>query len=420
MLQLWRFLPAGRPHRGGYRIHAFQHTSYTGVCWGIAPFHPAARARVAGDRSRRDRFACTLVAMALLVGLANLALAPVARAGDGVLEINQACAEGDGCFPGDGPGLPVQITNAAPATSFRLTSDLVVPTNTLRGIHVTASQISIDLGGFAILGASCVGSNSDCTPAAPPVGTIAHGIDATLLPFSAMSGLRVSNGQIVGMGGKGISAPPRSTVEGVEVRFNADSGIRVLESSALRDVVANRNGGHGVELDRGTIATRVVANDNALDGLQVLGFFGEAAAIVRDSVFRENGQSGIRCLGEAARIENNVASRNGQAGIDCDNASHITNNTVVTNQGNGIVCDGDGLIADNTVTENGGSTGIGIECTNHCLVRGNLVRGAGVPLSLSLLDAAYADNVFFRSGASANPTAGVNLGGNLCNGAPCP
>jgi hypothetical protein len=60
----------------------------------------------------------------ILVCLAVLA-APVARAGDGVIEISQSCALAvSGCFAGDAPGFPITITAAAPARSFRLTSDL--------------------------------------------------------------------------------------------------------------------------------------------------------------------------------------------------------------------------------------------------------------------------------------------------------
>lgn len=358
----------------------------------------------------------------LVLGLLSLTLAvpTLARAGDGVLEINQACAAGDGCFPGDAPGFPVEINVAAPSGSFRLTSDLVVPDNATRGIRVTRSRVAIDLGGFSILGAACVGTNADCTPAAPPIGTIAHGIDATPLPLTAMSGLHVWNGHIVGMGGKGLSAPPGSRVHDVEARFNAGSGLRLLQGSSLRDCVAAQNGGHGIELDRSATVTRVVAEQNTLDGIAILAFVGESTTVVRDSTLRANGGVGLRAAGEIVRIEGNVVTRNTQGGLQVDSGAKIEGNSVVANPGDGIVCDLDGLITNNTVSDNGGTTGNGIRCNGDCAVRGNLVRGQSIPLSLGLLASGYADNVLFRSGGSAIPGGGVNLGGNLCNGVLCP
>jgi hypothetical protein len=74
-----------------------------------------------------------------------------AGAGDGVLEINQACVAA-GCFAGDAPDFAVEITPQAPAGSFRLTSDLVVLTENTTAISVTRSGTSIDLAGFGLHG----------------------------------------------------------------------------------------------------------------------------------------------------------------------------------------------------------------------------------------------------------------------------
>ena len=55
--------------------------------------------------------------------LLTLTLALPALAVDGVLEINQACAESTGCFAGDSPGFPVTIQDPG---SYRLTGALVL------------------------------------------------------------------------------------------------------------------------------------------------------------------------------------------------------------------------------------------------------------------------------------------------------
>jgi hypothetical protein len=78
-----------------------------------------------------------------------LVLAGPALAVDGVLEINQACAVNTGCFSGDVSGFPVSINGSA-GRSYRLTSDLVIPSVNSNGILANAPDI--DLGGFSIIG----------------------------------------------------------------------------------------------------------------------------------------------------------------------------------------------------------------------------------------------------------------------------
>jgi hypothetical protein len=72
-----------------------------------------------------------------------LALASVAaNAGEGVLEINQACATQTGCFPGDGAGFPVVISSSG---SYRLTSNLSVPDANTSGVVVLAASVDLNL-----------------------------------------------------------------------------------------------------------------------------------------------------------------------------------------------------------------------------------------------------------------------------------
>ena len=59
--------------------------------------------------------------------LSGLLLATSSWAGDGVLEINQACAVETGCMPGDTAGFPVAILTSG---SYRLTSSPAVPDET--------------------------------------------------------------------------------------------------------------------------------------------------------------------------------------------------------------------------------------------------------------------------------------------------
>src|SRR5262245_35297368 len=101
-----------------------------------------------------------------LVSCAMVLAAPGAWAEPGDLEINQACATGPGCFAGDAPGFPVQISAAG---SYRLTGNLVVPSENTDAIQVlvlaTPTPVTIDLGGHEIRGpVVCSGSPIACVP----------------------------------------------------------------------------------------------------------------------------------------------------------------------------------------------------------------------------------------------------------------
>ena len=135
-----------------------------------------------------------LLAVALLLSAFSLP----ALAGNGVLEINQACATNPntGCFPGDFPGFPVTI-NVLSDKSYRLTSDLTVPDEFTSAIVLLQSRVSIDLNGFEIRRADCLGP---CSISDSGTG---HGVEAS---FFGAEGISVKNGSISGMGGSGVRA----------------------------------------------------------------------------------------------------------------------------------------------------------------------------------------------------------------------
>ncbi len=97
-----------------------------------------------------------------MLSLLTLILATPAFATDGVLEINQTCAVQTGCFAGDTAGLPVTITTAG---SYRLTSDLVVPSGQaiLCPFSTCPDDVSIDLNGFTIDGTGSISNGIQLT-----------------------------------------------------------------------------------------------------------------------------------------------------------------------------------------------------------------------------------------------------------------
>jgi len=119
-----------------------------------------------------------------LASLLVLLVPIAAHAGDGRLEINAACVAA-GCFAGDTPGFPVQITSAG---SYLLTSNLTVPDADTTAITLGAGA-SLDLGGFTIAGpTSCTGTPAVCTGTGGGSG------------ISSGTQTSVRNGRITGMG----------------------------------------------------------------------------------------------------------------------------------------------------------------------------------------------------------------------------
>ncbi len=85
-----------------------------------------------------------------VVAFLILILALPALAGDGVLEINQTCAVQTGCFAGDTAGFPVTVTQPG---SYVLTENLSIPPAAgPNAVHLSASEVTLDLNGFTITG----------------------------------------------------------------------------------------------------------------------------------------------------------------------------------------------------------------------------------------------------------------------------
>ena len=171
-----------------------------------------------------------------------LAFATAALAVDGVIEINQVKALDGGITPGDTAGFPVSITLSG---SYRLTGNLTVPNENTHGIVVSTGDVTIDLNGFAILGAvSCLGTPPVCSPSTGSGDGISTG----------SSRLTVINGTIRGMGGNGINAGfGDSRIENVHVTSNIGDGILGSQEAIIRGNTVRLNGGNGIRVFFGSL-----------------------------------------------------------------------------------------------------------------------------------------------------------------------
>jgi hypothetical protein len=165
------------------------------------------------------RIGCALGAGACLLGIV-----PAARAEDGVVEINQACATGAGCFPGDAGAFPVSITESG---SYRLTSNLRVSSAAGAApntdvIQILTDDVTLDLNGFVV---SCRRTTIPPAPCSDTTGT-GRGIVVN------GKNIHIENGTVRDMASSGILAEASATyaLDSIRARNNAD-GLLALQNS---------------------------------------------------------------------------------------------------------------------------------------------------------------------------------------------
>jgi len=246
------------------------------------------------EQSVRIRRGASLV----VAGLAWLLVGGPATAGDGRVEINQACALA-GCGGGDDPGFPVTL---AAGGNFVLTSDLVVTPTTANGV-VLGDRAALDLAGFAIRGPVTCGDTG--------------------------SGLTCTTGG----SGVGITAGFGSTIHGGTVRGMGLHGIVVTDAVEVYDMVSEQNGHAGISVG--------ASND---------------AILIHDCRVQANGGAGIAIAlyanpSLASLVRNVLAYQNGGvAGLDTD-AALVVGSVSSFNEGWGYI--GTGAIGGNTFANNG-------------------------------------------------------------------
>lgn len=250
------------------------------------------RSLLLSQTARREVGALLLFAACIVL------LSRPAFAGEGALEINQACVA-TGCVPGDAPGFPVTTQTGG---RYVLTSDLTLPTAASSGV-LLEDFATLDLGGFAIVGpATCSGSPATCTNTGGGIGVVV-GAGGTL-----------RNGTIRGVGGTGVAADESVLIEDVAVIRNGSVGIGGdTAGGILRGCRVFQNGSHGINLALGR---------------------GGPGTLITGSTVQGNGGDGIRAA-----------------------EANILGNTIIENDGLGLTLNfvsGDGGFAHNVIRENNG------------------------------------------------------------------
>lgn len=291
-----------------------------------------------------------------------------ASASDGVLEINQACAA-VGCFPGDAPGLPVQIQGAA-GTAFRLTSNLTATGSAI--VISTDEAVALDLNGFAIRGpGSCSGTlgSISCT------GLAGAGIDVSA-PLGQLQ-TRIRNGFVSGFGHavRVISGSATGSLRISDLQIES-SGNGILGSdSASADLIVERS------VVRRTVGACISWRwDVDVRESQIMDCGGVGVSVpgrrvgIADSRIERVTLGGIDC-GDFSTIRAVEVIAAGGTGIQCGRSCQIIGSKIVNGLGSGIATGYLASIVDNVVDSNGGTA---IQASDGSKIRGNTVGAARV------------------------------------------
>jgi hypothetical protein len=286
--------------------------------------------------------------------LGCVAMQPAAHARDGVIEINQAMIDAN-------PAAAV-INQSG---SYRLTSNLTQPTNDTDVIRIDANNVTLDLNGFAIIGAN------QCTYSSVPNPSVSCSGNGTGFGITgAVRGVTVKNGSIKGMGS-------------ACVYLNGSN-------NRLEDLHLSHCGSFGGRIVGGVVS-RVSSSYNSAFGLDV------GSVAVTDSTATYNGSNGINTYGT---VRNSVASRNVGSGISCGTCV-ATGNAAYDNGVFGIYV-GNGSAIGNIAYSN---ANVGLSAGGSTTYRDNLLmanNGGGLQVGSAL-------GVFL-----------LNAGGNVCGTAACP
>lgn len=300
-------------------------------------------------------------------------------ADEGALEINQACASGDGCFSGDSPGFPVEITSAG---SYVLTGNLAPPADS-DGIRISADDVSIDLSGFSLRGSvECSGTPvTGCNDAEFSVG----------INGATASGVSVTDGVVSGHPGFGLALDTRAFVAGVRASENAATGVDVGSDSLVRNVIARRNGESGIDAGTGSR--------------------------IFDSIGYGNNATGIYS-GANGTISGGVANENGGNGVGAGSNSQIIDITANLNSGNGVQVQSGGVLRGVTASENEQRGALLFNSRSH-VSSSSFIGNSGLGIECEFGDnSAIHDVVLDLNNSGGDQFAGtcIAVGSTLCSG----
>lgn len=197
------------------------------------------------------------------------------------------------------------------------------------GIEIAASNVTIDLMGFALTGVT--------------------GAQDGILAEGTVNNIIVRNGTVTTWPGDGVdlgSTGQGSLVEGVIASSNGGRGIRSSVGGVVRACVANSNASIGIELFGNGVATDCSARLNVGSGF-ASGFGCSFSACSA----RENEGGGFEIDSGGSAI-GCTAQGNGDRGFTCGAGVSITSCSARSNESHGIQVTSNCIVLANTCTSN--------------------------------------------------------------------
>jgi parallel beta-helix repeat protein len=279
------------------------------------------------------------------------------------------------------------------------------------GISIQASNVTIDLNGFALIG---------------PGGSVStNGID---VPNTvSVNSITVRNGAVIGWnnGISSVSSAIYSLFERLRVSFNHAKGLDIGHGSLIRDCVAANNSGIGINADAGCTISHCIAyansgtalmanNGSTVSECSVYGNAGVGIGVgsdctVTNSTISNNFSGGISASGDRCNINHCTAGGSGGgSGIIVLNHSIVTNCNADGNHVDGINFCGDCAITGNLASTN---TGSGFHATGSGnRIDGNQARqNAGTGIIANVNDV-IVRNTAGNNGTDYTPNSGTNFG----------
>ncbi len=283
---------------------------------------------------------------------------------------------GDLPFPIDQPG------------SYYLVGDLGPAPADTDGITITASDVTLDLCGFALIGAG------------KEAGSSGTGVTYS----GTLQNIAVRNGTIRDWRSDGLylGSAENCLCEGLRSIGNGETGIRTGGHSIIRNCIVESNGSFGLT---GSYGSRVEGN---ICRQNLVGIDVDTGAVVIGNVCTSNVYGGIQ-IGTGCTAKGNTCSYNA-SGINqgAGGGSVVAQNTIYRSDTHGINVIG-ATVTENTCYYNGNDgDGAGIHIrSSGCIVERNFVRNNDVGIQVQSAD----DDSYFASNRAHDNTTAYNLQG---------
>lgn len=319
--------------------------------------------------------------------------------------------------------VPITISNSG---SYYLTTNLTGVAGQF-GIIIQASNVTLDLNGFSLIGVSNAFSavhvqfsvhdlhirngSVDGWPNAINGGGASNSRFENLRLYNNIGGFALGVGLncvvrdcVLLFNGAGIGTGQGCSISGCTANGQTGFGISAGEGAVISDCIVYNNN-VGINAAKGSTIKNCTARQNSGTGIDAA-----SGCTISGCTATTNGGSGIRVT-DGATISGCTANGN-LHGISASSNCLISSCTASLNSSNGISADITCRIKDCVASANAGS---GIRASSGCLITGNSVsaNAAGLSNSGGIYvfggDNQISDNNAFNNGRGIKADAGFNL-----------